>query len=98
MGTMSEPLLSFATSYPVRLDDRRRPTLPSALLEEAGIAAGPRELIARVEGPGRVVLEDPIALLAALQKTVTASKLERKIRGSLVDHLLDERKNDRSLG
>lgn len=48
--------------------------------------------------PGRVVLEDPIALLAALQKTVTASKLERNIRGSLVDHLLDERKNDRSLG
>lgn len=97
VGAMTEPLTSFATSYPVRLDDRRRPTLPLALLEEAGIATGPHELIARVEGPGRVVLEDPTALLAALQKTVVASKLERNIRGSLIDHLLEERQNDKSL-
>lgn len=63
-------------------------------MEEAGIATGPHELIARVEGPGRVVLEGPTALLAALQKTVATSKLERNIRGSLIDHLLEERQND----
>lgn len=97
VGAMNEPSLLFTTSYPVRLDERRRPTLPSALLEEAGIAAGSHDLIARVEGPGRVVLEDPTALLADLQKTVAISKLERKIRGSLVDHLLEERQNDKSL-
>lgn len=73
------------TSYSVRLDGRRRPTLPLALLEEAGIATGPHELIARVEGPGRVVLEDPTALLAALQKTVAASKLELSYLGTVLE-------------
>lgn len=97
MGNMNETLLPFTTSYPVRLDDRRRPTLPTALLEEAGIALGPRDLVARVVGPGRVVLEDPTALLADLQKSVATSKLERKIRDSLVDRLLEDRHNDKSL-
>ena len=97
MGAMNEHLLLFTTSYPVRLDDRRRPTLPSALLEEAGIAMGPRDLIARVDGRGRIVLEDPTALLADLQKTVAASKIERKIHSSLVDRLLEDRQNDESL-
>lgn len=97
VGTMNEPLLSLVTSYPVRLDDRRRPTLPSALLEEAGITAGTHELVARVEGPGRVVLEDPIALLADLQKSVAEIKRKRNVRGSLVDHLLEDRRNDKSL-
>ena len=97
MGYMRDPLLLLTTSYPVRLDDRRRPTLPLALLEEAGIAVGPHDLIARVDGPGRVVLEDPTALLADLQKTVATSKLEKKIRGSLVDRLLEDRQTDKSL-
>ena len=95
---MSEPVRSFATSYRVRLDERRRPTLPPALLEEAGIAAGPHELVARVEGPGRVVLEDPAALLANLHKAVAAGKRERKVGGSLVDRLLEDRRHDTSLG
>lgn len=76
---------------------RRRPTLPSALLEEAGIAMGPRDIVARVDGPGRVVLEDPTTLLADLQKSVATSKLEKKIRGSLVNRLLKDRQNDKSL-
>lgn len=97
MGAMTQPLVSHLTSYPVRLDARRRPTLPSALLEEAGIMVGSQELVARVDGPGRVVLEDPAALLASLQERVAAEKPTRTIRGSLVDHLLEERRNDKSL-
>lgn len=96
-GSMKKPSLAHMTSYPVRLDDRRRPTLPSALLEEAGIMAGTQELIAHVDGPGRVVLEDPTALLGALQKNVAERKHERRIRGSLVDHLLQDRRDDTSL-
>jgi hypothetical protein len=97
MGSMNEPSLSHVTSYLVRLDGRRRPTLPSALLEEAGITAGSQELVAHVDGPGRVVLEDPTALLVALQKSVAAHKRERHIRGSLVDRLLEDRRDDKSL-
>lgn len=97
MGAMNEPSLFHVTSYPVRLDGRRRPTLPSALLEEAGIKAGSQELVARVDGPGRVVLEDPTALLSTLQKSVAARKHERHIRGSLVDRLLEDRRDDKSL-
>ncbi len=97
MGAMTEPLLPFVTSYPVRLDNRRRPTLPSALLEEAGIVLGSHELVARADGPGRGGLEDPVALHAALQETVAANKRARKIHGSLVDHLLQGRRNDKSL-
>jgi hypothetical protein len=97
MGTMNKSLPSYVKSYPVRLDGRRRPTLPSALLEEAGIMAGSQELVARVDGPGRVVLEDPTALLGALQKSVAAHKRERHIRGSLVDRLIEDRRDDKSL-
>ena len=97
MGNMTEPLLSFTASYPVRLDNRRRPTLPSALLEEAGIVVGSHELVARADGPGRVILEDPVALLAALQESVAASKRVHKIHGSLVDRLLQDRRDDKSL-
>jgi hypothetical protein len=94
---MNETSFSFVTSYLVRLDARRRPTLPSALLAEAGILVGSQDLVARVEGPGRVVLEDPTVLLGELQKSVAESKLERTIRGSLVDHLLEDRRSDNSL-
>ena len=97
MGVMNESSLPHKTSYLVRLDGRRRPTLPSALLEEAGIMAGPQELVARVDGPGRVVLEDPTTLLEALQKNAAAHKRERHLRGSLVDRLLEDRRDDKSL-
>lgn len=94
MNASSAP---FTTTYPIKLDHRRRPTLPIALLEEAGISAGGYELIARVEGPGRVVLEDPRASLAALQEDLAAKKRSRNITGSLVDRLLEDRQNDMSL-
>jgi len=97
MGAMNKPSRSYVISYPVHLDGRRRPTLPSALLKEAGIMAGSQELVARVDGPGRVVLEDPTALLEALQKSVAAHKRKRHIRGSLVDRLLEDRRDDKSL-
>ena len=58
---------------------------------------GSQDLVAYVDGPGRVVLEDPTALLGALQKSVAAGKHERHIRGSLVDRLLEDRRNDKSL-
>ena len=97
MGDMSKPVSAVVNSYPVRLDNRRRPTLPTALLEEAGISVGLQELVARADGPGRVVLEDPAALLAALQENVAAHKRNRKMDGSLVDRLLQERRQDKSL-
>ena len=37
--------------------------------------AGSQELVARVDGPGRVILEDPTALLQALQKSVAVTKV-----------------------
>ena len=97
VGAMTEILNSSATTYLVKLDERRRPTLPTALLEEAGISAEVHKLIARVDGPGRVVLEDPSTLLLNLQKSIAESKIELGIHGSLVDQLLDERMNDLSL-
>ena len=42
-------------------------------------------------------LEDSTALLGTLQKNVAAHKRERHIRGSLVDRLLDDRRDDKSL-
>ena len=97
IGGMSKPSPLHTTSHLVRLDGRRRLNLPSALLEEASIMAGSQELIAYVDGPGRVVLEDPTALLGALQNSVAAHKRERHIRGSLVDRLLKDRRDDKSL-
>ena len=97
MGYMTDPVLTHGASYRVRLDDRRRPTLPPALLEEAGIRAGRHELVAHVEGPGRVVLEDPTALLGALQEAVAAGKRARRVQGTLVEELLADRVHDTSL-
>jgi hypothetical protein len=85
------------TTYRVHLDDRRRPTLPPALLAEAGIAPGAHEMIARVDGRGRVVLEDPMTLLLALQDEVADGKARLGIDVDLVDDLLDDRASDQSL-
>lgn len=50
-----------------------------------------------MNGPGRVVLEDPTALLGALQKSIAAHKRDQHVRGSLVDRLLKDRRGDKSL-
>lgn len=99
MGDMGKSLSSnFETSYRVRLDSRRRPTLPAALLDEAGIDDDEgTELIGRVEGPGRVVLEDPFALLRGVQATIAAEMAENRDDADPAMELILERRLDASL-
>ncbi|PWJ54916.1 hypothetical protein SAMN06264364_105125 [Quadrisphaera granulorum] len=54
----------------MKLDSRRRPTIPAALLDAAGVEAG-EGMVARVEGPGRIVLESTGSVLSKLQRAVT---------------------------
>ncbi len=82
-----------ASSYRLPLDAKRRPTLPAALLAEAGIDAT-HELVARADGPGRVVLEDPLSVLAAFQAAVAGGKQLRGFEGSLAEDLLADRAAD----
>ncbi len=91
------PVSKYVNSYRVRLDSRRRPTLPVALLEEAEIDGEGTDLIARVEGPGRVVLEDPTALLHDLQERVAQGMARRGDTRDLALELIDERQRDESL-
>lgn len=60
------------------------------------MAAG-HDLIARVEGPGRIVLEDAATVLARLQAAVAAGKAAAGITHSLAEELLAERAADTSL-
>ncbi len=79
-----------ATIYRLRFDAKRRPTFPPSLLTDAGI--DPRhELVAHVVGPGRVVLEDPLVLLAAFQADVSQDLHEAGYTGDLADELIAER-------
>jgi hypothetical protein len=86
-----------ARTYVVRLDERRRPTLPPALLAAAGIASDAHDLVARVAGPGRVVLEDPQAMLASLQDDFAAARRVRGVHVDPVEELLSERRDAPSL-
>ncbi len=85
------------SAFRVHLDTKRRPTLPARLIQDAGLV-GVDELVARADGPGRIVLEDPAAMLSALQDRVAAA---RKASGghaeSMVDSLLADRAADTSL-
>jgi bifunctional DNA-binding transcriptional regulator/antitoxin component of YhaV-PrlF toxin-antitoxin module len=85
------------STFRVRLDTKRRPTLPARLLEDAGLA-GVEELVARADGCGRIVLEDPAAMLSALQDRLAAA-LETlgESSESIVDSLLADRAADTSL-
>jgi len=77
--------------YRVHLDAKRRPTLPADLLKAAGLT-GVTNLVARVDGPGRIVLEDPGAMLAELQHRLASSLAEvGDAPGSVVDSLLANR-------
>lgn len=71
----------------VRLDERRRPTLPPELLAAAGIPAG-AELNARVAADGVVVLETRDAVLARIREHMAPLKGG----SSMVDELLAERR------
>jgi hypothetical protein len=77
------------------VDDKRRPTLPAALVREAGVE-GVRELVARVDGPGRIVLEDPATLLSAFQAKVARGRAEAEAGVSLADQLDADRAADRT--
>jgi hypothetical protein len=78
------------TRYRLRFDAKRRPTFPSALLDEAGIDPS-HEVVVRVEAPGRIVLEDPLVLLVAFQDSVTAALEEAGFEGDLADELIADR-------
>lgn len=56
----------------LQVDLKRRTTLPGDILAAAGITAG-SPLVARVEEPGRIVLESPALLLALLQDDIAAA-------------------------
>lgn len=82
--------------FHVHLDTKRRPTLPARLLEDAGLV-GVEDLVARADGPGRIVLEDPVAMLSALQDRIAAAREMSGGTESLVDSLLADRAADNSL-
>lgn len=90
MGRMGMTGFSAGHSYRIRLDAKRRPTLPHAVLLEAGVDAS-RELVARADGKGRLVLEDPAVLLSEFQARVARGRAEKGSTGSLADELIAER-------
>lgn len=83
-------------TFRVRVDGKRRPTLPVELLRCANLE-GARELVAHVEGSGRIVLEDPDASLAAFQALVEDGMARTGFCGDISQDLLDDRRSDRSL-
>lgn len=83
-------------SYRLVLDNKRRPTLPAQLLRDAQVPEV-KELVAHVEGPGRIVLEDPHAALARLQTAIAEGKRRRNRTDNLEQSLLDDRAADTSL-
>lgn len=88
----------------IRLDDKRRTTFPASVLAAAGVPAGV-DLVVRADGPGRLVLESPAAILKRAQDAVRAGKAARAAAtgdpalatASLADQLLAERRADTSL-
>lgn len=74
-------------SWKVRLDGRRRPTLPEELLNAAGIAQG-SELTARVMGDGMIVLETGDAVRDRLRRRMAPLRTGE----SEVDAFLAERR------
>lgn len=76
-----------AAHWKVRLDDRRRPTLPEELLEAAGIPLG-AELTARVVDDGMIVLETRDAVRERIRRRMAPLKTGR----SEVDDFLAERR------
>jgi bifunctional DNA-binding transcriptional regulator/antitoxin component of YhaV-PrlF toxin-antitoxin module len=66
------------------ISSKHQVTIPAAELRAAGLEAGER-LIARADGPGRVVLEREHDVLAELAGTLTGVYAEREL-----DALRDE--------
>lgn len=77
--------MSAESAWTVRLDSRRRPTLPEEVLRDAGIDAG-AELRIHVAEEGCLILETPAH---ALQRA--RSRIRRTSAMSVVDEFLAER-------
>lgn len=71
-----------------RIDEKRRPTLPAAFMELAGMHAGDR-VVVRYDGPGRIVIETPDAAKAEIRRRVRAQV--RPTPGDSVDSIEDMR-------
>lgn len=83
-------------SFRLRLDEKRRPTLPQSLLDAASVGPG-QDLVARLEGPGRIVLEGTAVVLAGLQAAIRSGRESRGSTRPLADALLADRAADSSL-
>lgn len=96
--------MSLMASARLQVDEKRRTTLPGDVLAAAGILAG-STLVARVEEPGRIILESPQLLLAQLQADIAAGRARiaeaagdsGRAYASMADELLAERAADTSL-
>ena len=90
------PGMTDVVSVPLQVDRQRRTTIPSAVLAATGIPAG-ASLVARADGPGRIVLESPQLMLARLQERIAAgaAALAEREGGprplSMAEELLAER-------
>ena len=73
--------------WKVRLDERRRPTLPPDLLEAAGIPAG-AELTVRIVDDGTIMLSTHDAVRERIRRKMAPLKTER----SEVDDFLADRR------
>lgn len=82
-----------STAYRVHVDAKRRPTLPAAVLTDAGLSAS-RDLVVRADGRGRIILEDPTVLLSEFQTAVARGKNAAGFVGSLVSDLVADRAVD----
>ena len=80
-------------SYPIRLDARRRPTLPSELIAEAGLDEG-EDLIAYSE-QGRIVISTRARLVSSVQEMFRAARQEDE--PDPVRELLEQRARDASM-
>lgn len=76
-----------STSYPIRLDARRRPTLPSELIAEAGLGQDD-DLVAYSE-QGRIVISTRARLLSSVQEMFRAARAQDQV--DPVQELLEDR-------
>lgn len=84
---MTDTLDADVLSWRVRLDSRRRPTLPEEALQAAGFAPG-EDLRVRVAEEGLLILETPAHALKRAKSRVAGSGVGR----SVVAEFLAERR------
>ena len=75
---MTIPALGALQVWKVRLDSRRRPTLPEEAMRAAGFTAG-EELRVRVAEEGMLILETPAHALARARSRVAGVSKDRSI-------------------